>query len=234
MTKQHLAKDIITQLCDRTLDYQEESTAFEHWRICSDCQTKIRTAIDCTPPWPHNLAHNTYLWAIAVSARWPFWLIGSNEVLLALSFSEKEHRREIEFLRGQGFEFDGSPEPIFLTETAEMIYNFLETGQPYKVAALNFYLVSTTFARQVLTWTGLVPFGKTTSYGQIAEWMGRPGAARSVGGALHSNPLGLVIPCHRVIGADSALTGFGGGLEMKRKLLELEGSYPKIQTGQFK
>ncbi|HRD18164.1 MAG TPA: MGMT family protein, partial [Candidatus Marinimicrobia bacterium] len=54
---------------------------------------------------------------------------------------------------------------------------------------------------------------------------------RSVGGALHSNPLGLVIPCHRVLGINGALVGFGGGLEMKQKLLELEGIYPKMQTG---
>ena len=76
-----------------------------------------------------------------------------------------------------------------------------------------------------------MPFGKTTSYGRIAEWIGRPLAARSVGGALHSNPLGLVIPCHRVLGINGALVGFGGGLEMKQKLLELEGIYPKMQTG---
>ena len=230
MTKQHLAKDKITQLLDRSLDYKEESTAFEHWRTCPDCQAKIRTAIDCAPPWLYNLPNHTNLWAIPVSARWQFWIIGSEEVVLALSFSEKAQRRQIELLRKQGLELARSPAPIFLTNTAEMIYDFLETGQPYKVTALNFCLVSTAFARQVLTWTSLVPFGKTTSYGRIAEWIGRPRAARSVGGALHSNPLGLVIPCHRVLGTNGALTGFGGGLEMKQMLLELEGSYPQFQV----
>jgi methylated-DNA-[protein]-cysteine S-methyltransferase len=68
-----------------------------------------------------------------------------------------------------------------------------------------------------------IPFGQTRSYGEMARALGEPGAARAVGRANHDNPIGVVIPCHRVIGADGSLTGYAGGLQMKRRLLELEG-----------
>lgn len=67
-----------------------------------------------------------------------------------------------------------------------------------------------------------IRFGETRSYGQIARELGIPRGARTVGGAVGSNPLPIVIPCHRVIGADGDLTGYGGGLEAKRFLLRLE------------
>jgi methylated-DNA-[protein]-cysteine S-methyltransferase len=77
---------------------------------------------------------------------------------------------------------------------------------------------------QIEVWTALrnVPFGKTISYGQLACEIGRPNASRAVGAANHANPLPIIIPCHRVIGADKSLTGFGGGLETKVKLLDFE------------
>lgn len=80
----------------------------------------------------------------------------------------------------------------------------------------------TVFMKQV--WSALceIPFGKTATYGEIAEKVGRPKAARAVGLANNRNPIPIFIPCHRVIGADGSLTGYRGGLEMKKKLLELE------------
>lgn len=68
-----------------------------------------------------------------------------------------------------------------------------------------------------------IPYGTTTSYGAIARELGAPNAARAVGTANGRNPIAIVIPCHRVIGADGGLTGYGGGLARKRLLLELEG-----------
>ena len=67
-----------------------------------------------------------------------------------------------------------------------------------------------------------IPFGTTTSYGAIAKAIGQPGAARAVGAANNANPIALIIPCHRVNGADGQLVGYGGGLALKRKLLEHE------------
>ena len=79
-------------------------------------------------------------------------------------------------------------------------------------------------ARDVLRATSRIPYGELSTYGGVAREIGRPTAARAVGRALGSNPIPVVIPCHRVIGAGGALTGYAGGLERKVALLELEGS----------
>jgi methylated-DNA-[protein]-cysteine S-methyltransferase len=85
-------------------------------------------------------------------------------------------------------------------------------------------LVGTSFQRQV--WEALltIPYGETRSYGQVAEQIGSPGASRAVGLANGHNPIGIIVPCHRVIGANGSLTGYGGGLDRKRALLALERS----------
>ena len=72
-----------------------------------------------------------------------------------------------------------------------------------------------------------IPFGETRSYGALAAALGRPGSARAVGAANRTNPIGIVVPCHRVIGANGTLTGYAGGLERKQFLLEHEAG---IQT----
>ena len=79
-------------------------------------------------------------------------------------------------------------------------------------------------AFQQAAWTALctIPFGETISYGEQARRVGNPRAVRAVGGANGRNPVGIVVPCHRVIGADGSLTGFGGGMEAKAWLLEHE------------
>lgn len=69
-----------------------------------------------------------------------------------------------------------------------------------------------------------IPFGATTSYGELAKTLGKPKASRAVGAANGQNPLPIVVPCHRVIGSNGKLTGFAGGLEVKKQLLELEGA----------
>ncbi len=69
-----------------------------------------------------------------------------------------------------------------------------------------------------------IPYGETRSYGEIARAIGKPRAARAVGMANHENPVSIVVPCHRVIGHDGCLVGYGGGLDIKTALLELEGS----------
>ena len=80
----------------------------------------------------------------------------------------------------------------------------------------------TEFDRQVWKALSDIPFGHTVSYGAIAKAIGQPGAARAVGAANNANPIALIVPCHRVIGSDGSLTGFGGGLPLKRRLLEHE------------
>jgi methylated-DNA-[protein]-cysteine S-methyltransferase len=83
-------------------------------------------------------------------------------------------------------------------------------------------LTGTDFQRSV--WNALltIPYGETRSYGEIAKLIGNPRACRAVGMANHWNPIAIIVPCHRVIGADGSLTGFGGGLTMKQQLLDIE------------
>jgi methylated-DNA-[protein]-cysteine S-methyltransferase len=83
-------------------------------------------------------------------------------------------------------------------------------------------LVGTPFQRRV--WQGLldIPYGETISYGELARRIDQPTAARGVGMANGANPIAVIVPCHRVIGSDGSLTGYGGGMERKRLLLDLE------------
>lgn len=79
------------------------------------------------------------------------------------------------------------------------------------------------FHREALRELARVPYGQVTTYGALAAKVGHPKAARAIGGAMNRNPIPIVLPCHRVVGANGALTGYAGGLDVKRKLLHLEG-----------
>ena len=88
---------------------------------------------------------------------------------------------------------------------------------------------------QLRVWAALraIPYGHTASYGEIAEAVGKPDAFRAVGATNGRNPIAVIVPCHRVIGADGGLVGFGGGLPRKRLLLELEAEHgsPRLWSG---
>jgi methylated-DNA-[protein]-cysteine S-methyltransferase len=88
---------------------------------------------------------------------------------------------------------------------------------PFKLSGTDF---------QMRVWNALlgIPYGETRSYSEIARLAGNPAACRAAGGAIHRNPISIIVPCHRVIGSDGSLTGFGGGLPLKEKLLRLEAS----------
>jgi methylated-DNA-[protein]-cysteine S-methyltransferase len=92
--------------------------------------------------------------------------------------------------------------------------------------------VGTPFQR--LVWEALrkIPFGQTVSYGQLADRLGRPTAARAVGMANGHNPIGIIVPCHRVVSAKGELVGYGGGLERKRHLLDFERGVLRRGAGQ--
>ncbi|KAF1303096.1 methylated-DNA--[protein]-cysteine S-methyltransferase [Enterococcus saccharolyticus] len=84
-------------------------------------------------------------------------------------------------------------------------------------------LIGTDFQKQVWTELRKVPYGTTTTYSSLAEKIGRPTAVRAVANAVGRNPLLVIVPCHRVLGKDGSLTGFRGGLPLKRRLLAIEG-----------
>ncbi|MGY0019694.1 methylated-DNA--[protein]-cysteine S-methyltransferase [Streptomyces sp. cg35] len=83
-------------------------------------------------------------------------------------------------------------------------------------------LHGTPFQRSVWQQLRRIPYGETRTYGELAEALGSPGASRAVGLANGKNPVGVIVPCHRVIGANGSLTGYGGGLDRKRRLLDFE------------
>ncbi|MBD3179989.1 MAG: methylated-DNA--[protein]-cysteine S-methyltransferase, partial [Candidatus Latescibacteria bacterium] len=90
--------------------------------------------------------------------------------------------------------------------------------------SLNLNPAGTRFQREVWNQLRRIPYGSKVSYGSIATRMGKPGAARAVGRANATNPIAIVVPCHRVIGADGSMTGYASGIYRKRYLLKLEGA----------
>jgi O-6-methylguanine DNA methyltransferase len=90
---------------------------------------------------------------------------------------------------------------------------------------LSLEIIGTEFQRKVWKELTNIPYGETISYGELAKRMGDKNLMRAVAAANGANPIPIIIPCHRVIGADGSLTGYGGGLDVKQKLLELEGSW---------
>lgn len=103
---------------------------------------------------------------------------------------------------------------------ARELHEYLEGER--RAFTFPYRLVGTSFRLQVWKELEKVPYGETTTYKRLAEAIGRPGAYHAVGGAVGANPLGIVVPCHRVIGTNGSLTGYAWGLPMKEALLELE------------
>ncbi|MGH3825392.1 MAG: methylated-DNA--[protein]-cysteine S-methyltransferase [Pseudonocardiaceae bacterium] len=118
----------------------------------------------------------------------------------------------------------GAPDPTPFTAVIGQLKEYFAAQRTDFDLPLRF--AGTPFQRTV--WAALreIPYGETVSYGQLAEWIGRPAAARAVGLANGRNPIGIIVPCHRVVGATGDLTGYGGGLERKQYLLEFERHAP--------
>jgi methylated-DNA-[protein]-cysteine S-methyltransferase len=137
------------------------------------------------------------------------WDDGGSRLLDSLRHEYGEHGSALEPLRNPGG----------LTDALDAYFS----GQVRAIDALPVDMCGTPFQRVV--WSALreIPCGTTWSYGELARRIGRPAAVRAVGLANGANPVGVVVPCHRVIGANGSLTGYGGGLDRKRWLLAHEG-----------
>ena len=109
---------------------------------------------------------------------------------------------------------------VLLEETARQLREYF-AGQRREFD-LPLRLRGTAFQMQVWQALQAIPYGEVRTYGEIARAIGKPKACRAVGMANHHNPISIIVPCHRVVGAGGSLTGYGGGLENKRFLLELE------------
>ena len=146
--------------------------------------------------------------------------------------ANETHIREIRFCRA-GQARPASAESQVASPFIEELVQQLDAYFEGRLQTFDLPLdpVGTDFQKTV--WRALlrIPYGETRSYGQIAAQIERPAASRAVGAANGQNPIPIVIPCHRVIGSDGSLTGFGGGLDIKQVLLELEGwSQPTQMT----
>ena len=161
------------------------------------------------------------------SAIGPLFLAASAQGLVALEFDARlpgqqsirpnpRHLRE----EKRGFKFEESPRLLqpYVSELEEYFAgNRREFTFPLDLRGTDF---------QIACWRSLldIPYGETRTYADIARAVGKPNAFRAVGMANNRNPVAIVVPCHRVIASDGTLCGYGGGLDVKRKLLELEGA----------
>lgn len=143
----------------------------------------------------------------------PLWLAASDAGLQAIEFEHQRHPVK------RGAEWIQAPHPL-LTEAARQLDEYFAGAR--REFSLPLAAEGTEFQRAVWRALAEIPFGATCSYAQIATRLGRPTATRAVGAANGRNPLPIVVPCHRVIGANGALTGFGGGLPVKVWLLDHE------------
>jgi methylated-DNA-[protein]-cysteine S-methyltransferase len=134
-------------------------------------------------------------------------IITSDTVVLGIDFSD---------LKGASKE----DSPVIMKETIRQLDEYFSGKR--KNFSLKVELKGTDFQKSIWNAMSKIPYGKTASYKDLAVMAGKPKAARAVGGACHRNPIGIVLPCHRVIGSDGSLTGFGSGLDLKEKLLNHE------------
>ncbi|MFG2429618.1 methylated-DNA--[protein]-cysteine S-methyltransferase [Streptomyces sp. NPDC048590] len=139
-------------------------------------------------------------------------LVATDGVLSGLYMTGQRHRPPEETF--------GVPDPRPFVETARQLDAYF-AGELTEFD-LPLRLEGTDFQRAVWAELVRIPYGETRSYGELADRMGKPGASRAVGLANGRNPVGIIVPCHRVVGASGSLTGYGGGLDRKQRLLDFE------------
>ncbi|MGW3094734.1 methylated-DNA--[protein]-cysteine S-methyltransferase [Streptomyces sp. NPDC001102] len=142
----------------------------------------------------------------------PLTLVAEDGTLCGLYMTDQRHRPPQETF--------GDRDDGLLGEAKDQL-NAYFSGE-LKEFTLELHLHGTPFQRTVWDQLRRIPYGETRSYGELADALGSPGASRAVGLANGKNPIGIIVPCHRVVGADGSLTGYGGGLPRKRRLLDFE------------
>ena len=147
-------------------------------------------------------------------------VVAKGDVLIALEFLDTRNRAEFD-LKQRFAAWDFSEEQNLLHMRTRLARYFAKDFSAFD--GLKFDGGGTPFQKQVWAFLCSIPVGATTSYGAVAKALGNPNAMRAVGMANGRNPISIIVPCHRVIGADGSLTGYGGGLDRKRWLLRHEG-----------
>ncbi|MFH8983758.1 methylated-DNA--[protein]-cysteine S-methyltransferase [Streptomyces varsoviensis] len=139
-------------------------------------------------------------------------LVADDGVLCGLYMTDQRHRPPEETF--------GDPDDTPFTEVVRQLTGYF-AGEITEFE-LPLHLDGTPFQRRVWSELQRIPYGETISYGQLADRIDAPGASRAVGLANGKNPIGIIVPCHRVVGSTGSLTGYGGGLDRKRRLLDFE------------
>ncbi|MFJ7043233.1 cysteine methyltransferase [Streptomyces sp. JV178] len=142
----------------------------------------------------------------------PLTLVADDGVLCGLYMTGQRHRPPQETF--------GPRDDTLLADAKEQLAAYF-AGE-LRQFTLTLRLHGTPFQRGVWEQLARIPFGETRSYGELADALGSPKASRAVGLANGKNPVGIIVPCHRVVGSDGSLTGYGGGLDRKRRLLDFE------------
>jgi O-6-methylguanine DNA methyltransferase len=157
----------------------------------------------------------------------PLFLAGSSRALVALEFDRRLPGQQS--IRPNPRDLQAESKDVRFEESASEMRSYVRELEEYFAGTRREFtfaldLRGTDF--QKACWRALIsiPYGETRSYGDIARAVGRPQGFRAVGMANNRNPIAIVVPCHRVIASDGTLCGYGGGLDVKRKLLELEGA----------
>jgi methylated-DNA-[protein]-cysteine S-methyltransferase len=142
----------------------------------------------------------------------PLTLVADDGVLCGLYMTEQRHRPPQENF--------GPRDDTLFGAAEEQLEAYFDGG--LQEFTLPLRMSGTPFQREVWDQLRAIPYGETRSYGELAAFLGNPGASRAVGLANGKNPIGIIVPCHRVVGAGGGLTGYGGGLDRKQRLLDLE------------
>ena len=147
----------------------------------------------------------------------------SSQGLVAITLPEPSEVEALGRLPESSGSKPGPPQGLDVSALLVKLRGYFE-GQPVTFDEPLDPTIGTDFQRRVWVLTREIPRGQTRTYGQLARMAGSPGAARAVGQTMARNPWPIIVPCHRVLGSDGSLTGFGGGLEMKRRMLQMEGA----------
>ncbi|GGZ30652.1 methylated-DNA--[protein]-cysteine S-methyltransferase [Streptomyces poonensis] len=178
----------------------------------------------------HGQDERRVVWAVVGTDIGPLLLAATHDGLVNVVFHATDEIRgkALDRLAGRfGAEPVEDPRSPLLKEAIRQVEAYFAGGRRDFELPLDWSL-SSGFNRQVLRELASgVPYGSVVGYGDLARRVGQPGAAQAVGIAMGSNPLPVVVPCHRVVESDGGIGGFGGGLETKRKLLALEGVLPE-------